>query len=97
VAATTEVSIDLSGMLSTVGEPGACVRDCVGGERGWRGALLQDRCPAASINEWRSECFRLGLLDKDKPESALFSKHKLGLIAANWIACNETVAWTLPN
>jgi hypothetical protein len=47
----------------------------------------------------RAECFKLGLLDKDKrkPASAQFSKYRLALIAANWIACNETMAWTLPN
>jgi hypothetical protein len=56
-------------------------------------------CPTATIEEWRAECFKIGLLDRDKLHSArtLFSKHKLALIAANWIACNETMAWTLPN
>jgi hypothetical protein len=55
--------------------------------------------PTATIEHWRAECFKLGLLDKDKGHSArtLFSKSKLALIAANWIACNETMAWTLPN
>ena len=45
----------------------------------------------------RAECFKLGLLDKDKqkPASASFSKYRLALIAANWIACNETMAWNL--
>jgi hypothetical protein len=35
-------------------------------------------CPTATIEEWRVECVKLGLLDKDKPKSAsaLFSKHK---------------------
>jgi hypothetical protein len=39
------------------------------------------------------------LLDEDKPKnaSALFSKSRLALIAANWIACIETMAWRLPN
>jgi AAA domain len=56
-------------------------------------------CPTATIEEWRAECIKTGLLDRDKSKSAsaLFSKYKRELIAANWAACNETVAWTLPN
>jgi hypothetical protein len=56
-------------------------------------------CPTATIEEWRAECVRIGLLDRDKPRSAsaLFSKYKLELIAADKMACNETMAWTLPN
>ena len=44
-------------------------------------------CPTAAIEEWRAECFKVGLLDKDKRNSAsaLFSKCKRDLIAANWI------------
>jgi hypothetical protein len=54
--------------------------------------------PTATIEEWRAECFKIGLLDRDKDDSArsLFSKYKRELIAANWLACNETMAWTLP-
>jgi hypothetical protein len=54
-------------------------------------------CPTATIEHWRAECIKIGLLDKDKPKSAsaLFSKHKRELIAANKVACNETIAWTL--
>jgi hypothetical protein len=55
-------------------------------------------CPTATIEEWRAECFRVGLIDKDeKPDSArtLFNRHKRELIAANWISCDETMAWTL--
>jgi hypothetical protein len=57
-------------------------------------------CPTASIEEWRTECIKIGLLDTDnRPESArsLFSKNKRELIAANWITCNETMAWTHRN
>jgi hypothetical protein len=56
-------------------------------------------CPTATIEEWRAECIKVGLLDQDKDHSArtLFSKYKRQLIAANWLACNETIAWTLPN
>jgi hypothetical protein len=56
--------------------------------------------PTATIEEWRAECIKLGLIDKDnkpKSASALFSKHKRELIAANKVACNETMAWTLSN
>jgi hypothetical protein len=70
----------------------ALVNATVGGD-----TPKQFNCPTATIEEWRNEGFRLGLLDKDKPKnaSALFSKYKRDLIAANWIACNETLAWTL--
>jgi hypothetical protein len=53
--------------------------------------------PTATIDEWRAECVKIGLLDNEKPVSArtLFNKYKRELIAANWIACNETMAWTL--
>ena len=56
-------------------------------------------CPTATIEHWRIECIKIGLLDKDKPKSAsaLFSKHKRELIAADKVACNETMAWTLSN
>jgi hypothetical protein len=56
-------------------------------------------CPTATIEEWRAECIKIGLIDKDnKPVSArsLFSRHRRNLIAANRVACNETLAW-LPN
>jgi hypothetical protein len=55
-------------------------------------------CPTATIEHWRTECIKIGLLDKDnkpKSASALFSKHKRELIAANKVACNETMAWLL--
>jgi hypothetical protein len=63
------------------------------------GTTKMFNCPTATIDEWRGECLKVGLLDKDKPKSAatLFNRHKRDLIAANWIACNETAAWTLPN
>lgn len=63
------------------------------------GAIRMFNCPTATIEHWRAECIKLGLLDKDKPDSSrsLFSKSRRELIAANRIACNETMAWTLPN
>jgi hypothetical protein len=54
--------------------------------------------PAATIKSWRTECEKMGLIDKEaKPDSAraLFSKQKLELIGADRIACNETHAWLL--
>jgi hypothetical protein len=56
-------------------------------------------CPAATIEEWRAECSKIGLLEKDTKERSarsLFDKYKRELIAANQTACNETMAWLLP-
>jgi hypothetical protein len=53
-------------------------------------------CPAASIDMWKSECVKRGLLDPTtKPDSArsIFSEKRRELIAANWITCNDTMAW----
>jgi hypothetical protein len=50
--------------------------------------------PAAPIDVWRSVCARHGLLS-GKNERATFSKYRIELIAANWIACNEETAWVL--
>ena len=54
--------------------------------------------PTASLGEWRAQCLAWGLLDSGKADSvrSLFSRHKLRLIAANWIACSEELAWVLP-
>jgi len=62
-------------------------------------AAKMSGCPTPTLEEWRAECVKVGLLDPGKPKSAsaAFSKYRLALIAANWIACNETMAWTLPN
>ena len=56
-----------------------------------------DGHPAATIEEWRTECVKRGLLEVDKNNRAraMFSKEKLALIAANRIACDETMAWIL--
>lgn len=57
--------------------------------------------PAASIEQWKTQCVSMGLIDpQDRPNSArtLLNKARRELIATNWIACNETDAWTLgPN
>jgi hypothetical protein len=56
--------------------------------------------PAASIKDWQAECVRTGLLDKAAGKTvladnsrAMFSKERRLLIAANRIACNDTMAW----
>ena len=52
--------------------------------------------PAASIDLWKAECVKKGLIDraaKDNSVRALLSKYKLQLIAANLIAANDTMAW----
>jgi hypothetical protein len=54
--------------------------------------------PTATLANWQAECTRRGLIDtEEKPSSArkLFSRHKLSLIAANWIACDESSAWII--
>jgi hypothetical protein len=53
--------------------------------------------PTATLEEWRIQCVSQGLLDPDKQRNvrAAFSKYKLKLIAANWIACNAELAWIL--
>jgi hypothetical protein len=53
--------------------------------------------PAAPIERWREACFGRGLLDRDRENSArsLFSKYKLQLVTRNWVASNETMAWTI--
>jgi hypothetical protein len=51
---------------------------------------------AVTLELWKAECFKIGILDRDKPPkptSALWSKYRLELIAANRIACDNTMAW----
>ena len=51
---------------------------------------------AVTLELWKAECFKIGILDRDKPPkptSALWSKYRLELIAANRIACDNTTAW----
>jgi hypothetical protein len=55
--------------------------------------------PIAALDEWQTQCVASGLIDpKAKPDAArsMFSKYKLALIAANWIAANTEAAWILP-
>jgi hypothetical protein len=53
--------------------------------------------PTATLEEWRVQCVGRGLLDPEKVRNvrAAFSKYKLKLIAANWIACSPELAWIL--
>jgi AAA domain len=50
---------------------------------------------AVKADQWRAECFRRGLLDMSKPDSArtLFNRYKRDLIAHNLIACNDELVW----
>ena len=50
---------------------------------------------AATLEHWKAEGIKTGLLDSEKPDSArtLFNKHKRELIAGNMVACNEQLAW----
>jgi hypothetical protein len=53
---------------------------------------------AVTLELWKAECFAVGLLDRDKPTNqvrAVWSKYRLELIAANRIACDNTMAWTI--
>jgi hypothetical protein len=52
---------------------------------------------AVTLELWKAECCALGLLDRDKPggDKSLWSKYRRELIAANRIACNERIAWTI--
>ena len=54
---------------------------------------------SVTLDAWRAECVKRSLIDKEaKPDAArsLFSRHRLALIAANQIVCNETEAWITP-
>lgn len=52
---------------------------------------------AVTLEHWKAESFAIGILDRDKPASAsaLWSKYRLELIAANRIACDDKMAWTI--
>jgi hypothetical protein len=55
-------------------------------------------CPAAPIEAWLTTCAQRGLVDlaaNRKSAQALFNKHRRELIAANWVACDLTMAWTI--
>jgi hypothetical protein len=53
---------------------------------------------AVTLELWKAECLKIGILDRDKTSKqigAVWSKYRLELIAANRIACDETMAWTV--
>lgn len=57
--------------------------------------------PAATIEQWQRMCVHKGLIEAgadgkfNGADRAKYSRHRLELISANWIACNETMAWVL--
>ena len=53
---------------------------------------------AVTLELWKAECFKIGILDRDKTPKqigSLWSKYRLELIAANRVASDETMAWTI--
>ena len=50
---------------------------------------------AATMDQWRNELRLQGLVDKAKPaaERSLMSRHRIALIAANYVACNNDLVW----
>jgi hypothetical protein len=59
--------------------------------------VIRDGRRCATMENWKRECVRLGLLDRDKEHSArtLFAKHRRELVACNRVACNDDHAWTI--
>lgn len=49
--------------------------------------------PSVTIDEWKAECVRLGLIDRGK-DQASFRKYRLQLVAAEWVAVNGDFAWS---
>jgi hypothetical protein len=51
--------------------------------------------PCVSIELWRGECVRMGLIDAGNPPNArsLFSKHRRELIGENHVVCDNDFAW----
>jgi hypothetical protein len=51
---------------------------------------------SVTMDQWREECFRLGLMDRKEPANKLratLSKYRLELISAGWIAANDGIVW----
>ena len=59
------------------------------------GGVLRDGRRSISLDLWRAECVRMGLIDAGNPPSArsLFSKHRRELIGENHVACDNDFAW----
>jgi hypothetical protein len=53
--------------------------------------------PHVPLEAWKNECFRQGLIERDKDRSAssMLSTYKRQLSVANYIACDETTAQLL--
>jgi hypothetical protein len=61
-------------------------------------AVASDGRRCAFMDDWRRECETLGLIDRNaKPDSArsLFAKHRRELVAGNYVACNDQLAWKI--
>jgi hypothetical protein len=60
------------------------------------GGKLLDGRRCVTLDVWRAECERMGLIDRlGKPDSArnLFNKHRRELIAENHVVCDNDRAW----
>jgi hypothetical protein len=57
--------------------------------------------PSVTANDWKAECVRLGLIDRDasgglpKKEQSLFNKYRRELLTFEWIAMNGDHAWSI--
>jgi hypothetical protein len=59
------------------------------------GSTLRNGRPSTTLDMWRGECARMGLIDPAKADSArtLFNKHRRELIAENHVVCDDDFAW----
>jgi hypothetical protein len=62
------------------------------------GGTLRYGRPSTTLDLWRGECARMGLIDLAKAEKAdsartLFNKHRRELIAENYVVCDNDFAW----
>jgi hypothetical protein len=58
--------------------------------------------PSVTMNEWKGECRRLGLLDanpadrrRQNSQAATFNNNRTNLVSAGWVACNGDFAWNM--
>lgn len=59
------------------------------------GELRNNGRRCVTLDIWRGECARMGLVDPTKADSArtLFNKHRRELIAENHVVCDNELAW----
>jgi hypothetical protein len=62
------------------------------------GSTLRNGRPSTTLDLWRGECARMGLIDLAKAEKAdsartLFNKHRRELIAENHVVCDNEFVW----